>query len=124
MAEVTTPVYHEERKDATFKIELPERNSGYLPHQKSPVSPQSNRVSSPGLESMTIVDENSEKPIAVQPEKQICTPDHSAPQLHEESNQKSKNNRRYLSIFVIALVTCIAIALGVGLGVGLTRHKG
>lgn len=120
---MTESVQHTDRKDASFKVELPERNSNYFPHQKSPVSAQSNRVSSPGLESLNFVDEESEKPIAVQPEKEFCTPDHSAPQVHERTNQHTSKHRRLL-FWVIALVTCIAVGLGVGLGVGLTRNKG
>ena len=69
-------------KDATFKVELPERSSTYSPEQtdpvtpekspispeRSPVSPQSQRVSSPGLESLRhLVDEKAEKPSATSP---------------------------------------------------------
>ena len=69
-------------KDATFKVELPERSSTYSPEQtdpvtpekspispeRSPVSPQSQPVSSPGLESLRrLVDEEAEKPSASSP---------------------------------------------------------
>lgn len=120
-----------DRKDQTFKVELPDRNStvsplqtGQFSPQKSPVSPQSDPVSSPGLESLRdIVDEKGEYPIADQPEKEYYPPDDSAPEVHQRPVEKPRKDKRWL-FWVIALVACTVIGLGVGLGVGLTRHEG
>lgn len=100
-------------KDSTFKVELPERHSTLSPLEKSPVSPRSNRVSSPGLESINNLPS----------EKEYCTPTNSAPEVDERPIGDSRKHKRWI-VCVFALLLCIAIGLGVGLGVGLTRHEG
>lgn len=121
-----------ESKDATFKVELPDRNSTVSPLQtdysyhKSPVSPQSNRVSSPGLESLKdLVDEKGEYPIVDPAEKEYCPPENTAPEVDERPAEQPRKRKRLKWLFwLTAIVVCIAVGLGVGLGVGLTRHKG
>ena len=113
-----------ERKDTSFKVELPERSSTYLPHQKGLVSPRRNRVSSPGLESLKdLVDKDGKNANVDQPEKEYFTPYHTAPEVHERPTRNPKKQKKLL-FGVIALATCILVGLGVGLGLGLTRNKG
>ena len=113
--------------DTPFKAELPERGSTYFTHQKSPVSPQSNRISSPGLESLKFhPDPELESPIVVETSEKEAyyTPDsdHSAPELHEWPPSRLKKPKKLL-FWTVAVLACVAIGLGVGLGVGFTRRE-
>lgn len=120
-----TGSFHRDRKPS--RVELPERSSTYFTaeQQKGPVSPESTRISSPGLESLRdIADRDAEYPIVDPPEKELCTPSHSAPEVDERHLQNAHKRKKKYLFWIIALAASIAVGLAVGLGVGLTRNKG
>ena len=62
------------RHEPSLKVELPERSSTYVPHEKTSVSTPNNRISSPGLESVKDPDDKNCGSPGTSPHNRISSP--------------------------------------------------